>query len=113
MNNKIILKLFIKFLRRENIYENYIEGLKRGATYRANCSRMKERDELKWLVKTIKVCPQKLIEDAFSWSHYNFEDWININRKWKDYFYSKKDDKTFNVEKFIKDAEEIKEFELL
>ena len=84
MNNKIILKLFIKFLRRENIYEDYIEGLKRGASYRANCSRMRERDELEWLVKTIKVCPQNLIEDAFSWPCYTLVDWVSINEKWRE-----------------------------
>ena len=83
MNNKKILKLFLTFLRREHIYKDYIEGLKRGASYRANCSRMRERDELEWLVKTIKVCPQNLIEDVFSWTCYNAEDWININEKWR------------------------------
>ena len=92
MNNKKILKLFITFLRRENIYKDYIKGLKRGASYRANCSIMRERDELEWLVKTIKSCPQNLIEDAFSWSCYNHEemrgcdelDWISINEKWRE-----------------------------
>ena len=84
MNNKIILKLFIKFLRRENIYEDYIEGLKKGASYRANCSRIRECDDLKWLVKTIKSCPQNLIEDAFSWTRYTHVDWISINEKWRE-----------------------------
>jgi hypothetical protein len=84
MNNKKILKLFITFLRKENIYKDYIEGLKRGANYRANCSRMRERDELEWLVKTIKFCPQNLIVDAFSWNYYNAEDWLSINDKWRE-----------------------------
>ena len=89
MNNKIILKLFIKFLRKENIYKDYIEGLKRGASYRANCSRIRECDELEWLVKTVKSCPQNLIVDAFSWGSSKIVHWGELDLKWKGFVYNK------------------------
>lgn len=89
MKNKQLLKDFIKFLRKENIYKNYIEGLKRGESYRANEASVRECDELIWLVKTIKFYPEKLIEDAFGWYSHSYVDWFTIDEKWKDFVYNK------------------------
>ena len=86
MKHTLILKFFIKFLKKEKIYDEYLYYLMRGQEYRLRCSTIKERDEKIWLVKTIKSCPHRLIMDAFRWNDINIQ-WGEIDLRWKDFYY--------------------------
>lgn len=84
MKSQINLKKFIKFLKKENIYEIYLRNLTSGGGYRKRCAIIKENDMVIWLIETVKSYPHKLIVDAFSWGWNDGVDWIKINKKWED-----------------------------
>ena len=85
MKNKQLLKKFIIFLKHEKVYTEYINELKKGEGYRFNCATIQEKNELTWLINTIKKCPENLILDAFAWPRTMNDDsidWMEINDKW-------------------------------
>lgn len=85
MNNKSQLKKFIKFLKKEHIYEIYLRNLTLGSEYRKRWAMIQEKDMVIWLIETVKSYPHKLIIDAFSWDDWDDDiDWIRINEKWED-----------------------------
>lgn len=84
MKSQINLKKFIKFLKKENIYEIYLRNLTSGGGYRKRCAIIKESDMVIWLIETVKSYPHKLIVDAFRWGWNDGVNWIKINEKWED-----------------------------
>jgi hypothetical protein len=85
MKNKRILKEFISFLKHESVYTEYVNELEKGETYRFNHAIIKEKNELKWLINTIKKYPENLISDAFAWPFTIDDkciDWMEISDKW-------------------------------
>lgn len=84
MNNKSQLKKFIKFLKKEHIYEIYLRNLTFGSEYRKRCAMIQEKDMVIWLIETVKSYPHKLIIDAFNWDEWGDNiDWVRINEKWE------------------------------
>ena len=84
MRNKRLLKDFILFLKKENVYNEYLELLKKDYYYRKYSSYIKNQNEIIWLTETIKKRPQNLILDAFSWPcHHDSIDWSIIDTKWR------------------------------
>lgn len=86
MKNKIILKKFINFLKKEHIYILYVKNLKNGKNFRLRYAAIRNADELLWLTETVKKRPETLIIDAFPWiddNENNIKSWVLINNKWK------------------------------
>ena len=65
MTNKNKLKLFITFLKQENIYKEYLKSLNSGKYYREliNC----ESNATDFIVNKISEHPFNLINSAFNW----------------------------------------------
>lgn len=85
MTHKLILIKFIRFLKNNNIYKEYLINLKNDEYYRKENALIREHNEIKWLTKTIKECPTRLIVDAFSWPYDpNGIDWHKIDQMWND-----------------------------
>lgn len=86
MKNKIILKKFINFLKKEHAYIPYVKNLKNGKKFRLRYATIRNDDELLWLTETIKKHPKTLIIEAFSWidsDEFKIKSWVIIDRKWK------------------------------
>lgn len=92
MNNAHLLKQFIKFLKTNNAYNDYIINFKRGLDYRLSYSKIKTKNDAEWIVQMIKVGPNRLTIDAFSWLTKDEHCWTDLHHKWKDYLdnYKKK-----------------------
>lgn len=82
MNYKYVLKNFILFLKKEQVYKDYLKNLKNGAEYRLRCARISKIDEIEWLTETVKICPQNLILDAFRWMGFESDMWQELSEKW-------------------------------
>ena len=89
MNDKKILKQFISFLKKERVFKEYVKKLQQGNWYRLRAATIREENELEWLVKTVKSCPQNLIVDAFSWGSSRIVNWGELDLKWKGFVYNK------------------------
>ena len=89
MNDKKILKQFISFLKKERVFKEYIKDLQQGKWYRLRSALIREENELEWLVKTVKVCPEYLIVDAFSWGGSKIVNWGELDLKWKGFVNNK------------------------
>ena len=81
MTNKNKLKLFITFLKQENIYKEYLKSLNNGKNYREviDC----ESNVTDFIVKKISELPFHLISSAFNWSSNSYPhiDWYVVSLK--------------------------------
>lgn len=86
MTNKHKLKIFIIFLKQENIYREYLKGLNNGKEYRKffYC----ESNATDFIVNKISKQPFNLISSAFDWSsnRYPHINWGAVSLKWRDYY---------------------------
>lgn len=77
LNRKYILKKFIRFLKRENIYASYLYNIHKEHPDNKKCAIIITDD----LHNNFGL---ELISSNFSWAHsqegYSF--WVNINVKW-------------------------------
>lgn len=80
MNNTNILKVFIKFLKSNNAYEEFLYNLKNQICYRCD-----DYKHPAYYVKNI-ICqkPQMIINYAFGWCDTKEEHkfWYNLHCKW-------------------------------
>ena len=91
MKNKYILKLFIAFLKRNKVYNEYLYALSKGEHYRFNYNKnwIKPED---FIVETIQRSPNNLISDAFDWGNFEYsryKEWWILNDEWEDLIYDK------------------------
>lgn len=88
MKNKYILKLFISFLKKNNVYYNFLYNLEIDVLYRKRLIKLTKIDltnPVDYVVYTIK-CNPEMIFDAFSWSHtngINKEKWCKLHLEWR------------------------------
>lgn len=89
-NIKLILLLFINFLKKYNVYKQYVINLEDGISYRQMIG--SEIDDVKYIVKTIMMTPQNLILEAFCWDNDKQINWHIIHKKWEEmvWIFSKK-----------------------
>lgn len=90
MKNKYILKLFIAFLKQNEVYNDYLYALSKGELFRYRI-RQKIRPE-NFISETIKCNPDALIQYAFDWesdSNLSQETWWILNDEWEDLIYNK------------------------
>ena len=86
MTNKNKLKLFITFLKQENIYKEYLKNLNNGKNFRKliHC----EPNATDFIVNKISERPFLLIDSAFNWTsnYYPHINWYAVSLKWIDYY---------------------------
>ena len=73
MKGKYILKLFIGFLKKNNVYKAYIKSLIESKI-----------EPLDFIIKTIKVNLETLIVNAFEWSSCKYcpYKWYGLHMEW-------------------------------
>lgn len=87
MKNKYILKLFISFLKKNNVYYNFLYNLETDVPYRSKLIRFKKIDltnPVDYVVYMIKCNPAMIFNDAFSWfdtDGIDREKWCQLHRK--------------------------------
>ena len=81
MNQKTLLKRFVFFLKKEKVYNVYIEQLKNDISYRRMNAACKVSDPTQWLIQTVKLCPHRLILDSFAWYATSIS-WMVIDARW-------------------------------
>lgn len=79
--HRFILKTFIAFLKKNNIYNEYLYSLEDGYYYRHE--HKKATNEKQYIIDTITTKPERLILDAFRWSSDNTVDWDALSCKWE------------------------------
>lgn len=88
MKNKYILKLFISFLKKNNVYYNFLYNLDIDVLFRQKLIRFKKIDltnPVDYVVYTIKCNPEMIFNDAFNWSctnGINREKWSKLHLEW-------------------------------
>lgn len=77
MKEKYTLKLFIGFLKKNNIYDAYIKSL-----IEYNSSKL--INPTYFIIRTVKVRPMCLIADAFDWSSCKCcnKKWFDLHMEW-------------------------------
>lgn len=91
MESKKNLKLFISFLKKQKVYEQYLDALIKDTHYRKSIG--EKSNPIYFIVSCIKNnCMGRLINCAFEWGKANYPniDWCYISTKWEDVRPSKK-----------------------
>ena len=86
MKSKKNLKLFIRFLKRQKVYEQYLDALIKGKHYRMSIG--EKSNPIYFIAFCIKNnCMGRLINCAFEWEKANYPniDWCYISSKWHDF----------------------------
>lgn len=81
------LKLFISFLKNNNIYNQFLYNLNNDKTFRNK----KLNKPVNYIVHQIKTEPAFLFLNAFDWSNtkqLNEKQWDNLHEKWLKFYYS-------------------------
>ena len=81
------LKLFIKFLKNNNAYNEFLYNLNKDKTFRNK----KLNKPVNYIVHQIKTEPAFLLLNAFDWRNtkqLNEEQWGNLHEKWLKFYYS-------------------------
>lgn len=86
MKEKHLLKLFIAFLKKHGVYDEYMYQLYMGEQYRFSYNE-KLVNPVSFIVDKIKHHPHELIADAFNWykTKYNIRVWWVLNNEWFEY----------------------------
>lgn len=83
MKNKYILKLFIAFLKKHGVYDEYIYQLYIGEQFRFFYNK-NLINPISFIIQKIKHNPYELITDAFDWNKtkYSISVWWVLNNEW-------------------------------
>lgn len=73
MNNKLTLKLFIKYLKKNGIYDIYLK-----------CLTHDLKQPIEFITYTIKTNPKWLISNGFMWEKEHNVDWYHFHMIWCD-----------------------------
>ena len=79
MDKKLILRRFIKFLKKNNIYKEYVYSLINGSSYRIRVKY--EANPVEFIVHALRH-PNYLISRAFAWSYCPSIDWFHYSHEW-------------------------------
>ena len=78
MKAKIILKLFLAFLKKNNVLEEYVKNLEN--------DKGGKNESIKFIVNCCTYQPSHLLMLAFVWSEFKLKNkrftWGDLNRKW-------------------------------
>ena len=86
MKNKYILKQFIAFLKKNNVYDEYLYELSKGKLFRVQYDE-KWINPVDFIIYEIKREPSGLIINAFCWAKsttLSQETWNELSNEWED-----------------------------
>lgn len=86
MESKKNLKLFITFLKKQKVYEQYLDALIKDTHYRKSIG--EQSNPIYFIASCIKNNRMgRLINCAFEWGNANYPniDWYYISYKWEDF----------------------------
>lgn len=77
MSTKYLLRIFIKFLKFNKAYENYIFNLK--------STKGGQKESVIFIVRHITYNPKDIIMNAFMWmpSKNQKKEWVELHREWQ------------------------------
>lgn len=84
---KSILKIFIAFLKKNNVYDQYLYDLENGCAYRRKHGDSIE--PIEFLIDNIKHYPEDLILNAFRWAESDYPDWDYLSEEWNEFLWKK------------------------
>lgn len=79
--HRFILKAFIAFLKKNNVYNEYLSSLEDGYYYRHE--HKKAINEKQYIIDTVTTKPYRLILDAFRWTDYLQINWNDLSGEWE------------------------------
>ena len=79
--HRFILKMFIAFLKKNDVYNEYLSNLEDGFYYRHK--HKKAINEKQYIIDTITTKPYRLILDAFNWANDNKVNWDDVSSEWE------------------------------
>jgi hypothetical protein len=88
MKNKYILKLFIYFLKKNNVYYQFLYNLNIDVLFRRKLIQIEKIDLtnlVDYVVYMIKCNPKRIFNDSFSWFHtneINSKKWCKLHLEW-------------------------------
>lgn len=85
---KSIFKTFIAFLKKNNVYDQYLYDLENGDEYRRRYGCPTE--QVQFLIYFIKRYPEDLIISAFRWTESDYPDWDRLSEEWNEILWKKK-----------------------
>lgn len=78
MKANFILKLFLTFLKKNNVLEEYIKNLE--------CDKVGKNESINFIVSCCKYQPSNLLIHAFVWREFRLKNksftWSDLHRKW-------------------------------
>ena len=84
---KSILKKFIAFLKKNNVYGQYLYDLENGDEHRRRHGYPTE--PVQFLIYQFKRYPEELILNAFRWSESNYPNWHILSEEWFNFLWKK------------------------
>lgn len=90
MKEKHLLKLFIAFLKKHGVYDEYLYQLYIGGEFRFSYNK-EFFNPISFIIQKIKHHPHELIIDAFDWykTKYSINVWWVLNNEWFKYIKKK------------------------
>jgi hypothetical protein len=77
---KSILKTFIAFLKKNNVYKQYLYDLENGDEYRRRFGWPTE--QVQFLIYHLENKPEDLILNAFRWADSDYPNWKKLFNEW-------------------------------
>lgn len=88
MNEKYILKRFIAFLKKNNVYNEFLYYLQKDSGFRPRRSLCDLRNPISYITNAIKYCPEMIFNSAFNWDNtknIKRERWYELHLEWYRY----------------------------
>ena len=88
MGNKYILKQFIAFLKKNNVYNEFLYYLQKDSNFRPTKSLCDLRNPTSYIINTIKYYPEIIFNSAFNWTatkNIKKERWYELHLEWYRY----------------------------
>jgi hypothetical protein len=88
MKEKYILKRFVAFLKKNNVYNEFLYYLQKDSGFRPTKSLCDLRNPISYITHTIKYCPDMIFNSAFNWDNtknIKRERWYELHLEWYRY----------------------------
>ena len=85
-HQEYILTQFFKFLKKNNVLDEYLRLLKEDNTYRINTQKLMYHEPLDFLYFYSDSKVDFLISNAFNWNYGGKTNWYYLHLKWNKYY---------------------------
>ena len=88
MKEKYILKRFAAFLKKNNVYDEFLYYLQKDSSFRSTASFCDLRNPISYITNAIKCYPEMIFNSAFNWGNtknIKREQWFELHLEWSRY----------------------------